>query len=883
MDAFLLHLLLLIWTSLGTAHLLWIGWPERILVAALLMWANLVATILLLSAADRLGNSWLFLSVSAALGLLCCLGAKHVSQSDSAGLTNQSPAPSTWLQFAFALFVVPCASASILTAYFYLPNNPDALNYILPGALLYWSQGHLGVFTTYDTQVLLPFNYSLGQLIGLVYAPPLYVLNFINLIAWGCAGIGIYRLSHLFGASTNFSLIACGLTLLSPAVLAQAATTTPELSAAAALICGSVFAMYWQREGMKRNAWLAGLAWGLAAGSDLGTAFFLGSIALGWFVWSWRQSPSATLGTIRILKGPALLGLSLALPFAFISASGNAVISSELQREWRAWSSWLPGNNTWANLHEDLASYGLVGFGVLLGTILCAARLSLPNKLISWIARCSLAWIGTILWLHHDQPLVPRDFLPVFLIASPCLALRLSLFWAQRPTASTLGLVLLVFMVGWDAGAYLLNNGRRPLAPWFQGTNLPNALPRLPVELMMAQSTWIHFESASGIEPLFLMRSRPHQRLTTGSTHPPEALTLLSRFPSSRSAGLHDLTTFPCTRLLPYPGKPTAGVQFIPSMGLDPEARDYYVLQALAGQTTSIPDNQFLLITLSRAALSARTSNQINIQVVGLNPADRARLSVTAKTDALSAVALADFTEDGIVTVRLPASTKAVICRLESLSPKADLAMTEILDRAATVPTTAVSPSARLFNADLVLIDSPRILVSDGLEPSEGPMPQLNPPFVRWARKPSFNLHIPELPRLSRLRLTFNLCSPRRPAAAMEIKLNGVAIRQYRLDPAELWLEGTLELSLHTGPNILEFSDIPLTHEPDWLAYLERYPDVRDYLFANNIPLEKGAQEHYDTSGRSEGRELRYHALPAPPDSRYFVFRSLRVEGFRSP
>jgi hypothetical protein len=63
------------------------------------------------------------------------------------------------------------------------------------------------------------------------------------------------------------------------------------------------------------------------------------------------------------------------------------------------------------------------------------------------------------------------------------------------------------------------------------------------------------------------------------------------------------------------------------------------------------------------------------------------------------------------------------------------------------------------------------------------------------------------------------------------------------------------------------------------MEYLERYHDVRHYLLAHNLPLEEGAHEHYELSGRAEGRTVTY--LPdslRESASCTLIFRQLQLE-----
>ena len=72
-----------------------------------------------------------------------------------------------------------------------------------------------------------------------------------------------------------------------------------------------------------------------------------------------------------------------------------------------------------------------------------------------------------------------------------------------------------------------------------------------------------------------------------------------------------------------------------------------------------------------------------------------------------------------------------------------------------------------------------------------------------------------------------------------------------------------------------------ISDEPDWLDYLERYPDVKNFVLSQKVPLEQGGREHWESFGRKETRTLDVKHEPVTvPDSLYYVFRSLRVEGF---
>jgi hypothetical protein len=99
------------------------------------------------------------------------------------------------------------------------------------------------------------------------------------------------------------------------------------------------------------------------------------------------------------------------------------------------------------------------------------------------------------------------------------------------------------------------------------------------------------------------------------------------------------------------------------------------------------------------------------------------------------------------------------------------------------------------------------------------------------------------------------------------------------------WFIKQLTLAPKPGPNVIEFRNVAVGNEPDWLDYLDRHPDVKDYVLGQGIPLEQGAREHYEMFGKKENRTLhmkrRTETLAGEPY--YYMFRTLRIDAFRSP
>ncbi len=198
----------------------------------------------------------------------------------------------------------------------------------------------------------------------------------------------------------------------------------------------------------------------------------------------------------------------------------------------------------------------------------------------------------------------------------------------------------------------------------------------------------------------------------------------------------------------------------------------------------------------------------------------------------------------------------------------------------------AASPPASdhhlLYFHDLILAAEAGPVATEGLRPAEGPYPLRNLPRFRSVRQPSMRLIFPAQSGVGHLHIRYSFGLLQRDKTEIEVLFNGRKVKQSRLSHQLGWIDETLDLIALPGENVLEFVDIPIQQELDWRGYLERYPDVMLYLASNNIPLEEGALEHYELSGRPEGRIMLTRKPPPPIRGAYhFVFRLLQVEGLR--
>ena len=910
MDLFLSHLLGLLWVSVGTARQLTARTADQLLAAALLAWGNIVATSLLLSVLHHLGEPWWFLGTSGLLAVLTSLLALKVRPEILPVPVGSNASP--WLVGAFIFTLAPLALGSLGIACTYRPGHPDALAWQLPRAMYYLGQNSLAHFDASDPrQVYLPFNYNLLQLFGLIYDPPGQCLNLFNLIAWSVSGIATYRLCRLCAFGANASLITSWLVLTATPVLAQATSTTGELPAGTALLCALVFALRWKQTNAARDALLTGLGVGLAAGSSLGVVAIGALAALVSLGRTWRLGNFArNAASARMWIVPALLAFMVGAPFALINLPAK--------ERWPATEFQFAANNLPERmaqvigtgflplpsqppalhiLNEDVVGFGFTGLVFLLGAVFCAARYRQPIGAARWFAGLGLGWIILNFLLPRWWSAGLRDFVPALMVLSPCAAALVEAgLEGLRPWRLVGFLICLVVALaaGWSAGVYLLRNSSRPLLPVLNAAFAPPALPALPllVEHHLSHQPRINVDTDAHDERIFpLMTVGHNQRFTSWERIVPESYNILSRSSLSRNAAFLNLTSLPSYRLLPLPTKRTAGVEFLATIGGDAAARDYFGVEPHAGNTPSISTNRTVLITFSRLSRPSVSQERIKVNVAGLNPQDNTRLTVEAESfnREIPNSRLAIFTADGESVVSLAKPFLRLTLKAADATSGEDIGTASIPYLAPDAELKPLDPEAptnagSFFVTDVVLARSPSAISVEGLLPVEGPFPQWDLPALRWQRGPVARLKIPPTNHFSRLRLSFSVRLHVRKQAALDVFFNGVPVRHCRIDEPTIWRDETLELTPQPGENVVEFRDAPLNSEPDWMDYLERYPDVMKHLVSHGLPLAAGAQEHFETHGRAEGRTVRTLGKPEPaPDGYYFMYRNIRLEGFRGP
>jgi hypothetical protein len=295
----------------------------RICSTYVLVWANLVFTALIASIFSALDQVGVYFGISLALaaGLELLVWARQVPRDLSGHGTSRS-APDRMDRVVTLLLGIVLAGVALgvlLICLRYLPNNPDTCAYRLSRPFFYLAHGNLlHPGHTPDPRLsYYPFNGTLLYVFLAIYQFPALSFNFVSALTWLCAGLAVYVLAGLLGASRTGSLIAAWVCMLTPNVLVQAASGNDEILAATPLLIGLVFGVLWLQSGQRRYALLAGAGIGLGMGTKLHWAFYWTFVVLaaGAIVLHWLRSASFRAQT-RARLPAVLAAAALAAPLA---------------------------------------------------------------------------------------------------------------------------------------------------------------------------------------------------------------------------------------------------------------------------------------------------------------------------------------------------------------------------------------------------------------------------------------------------------------------------------------------------------------------------------------------------------------------------------------
>ena len=948
MALFLAHTIILLCASFGAARSLVRGLADRIIATAVLAWTNLVVTSLLLSCLHHLGSSAWFFRASLLLALVTWRVLSWVTPVPVPAPADDAK-PSRLLLGIFILTLAPLVYASIRIALTYEPNNYDSLSYHLPRVMYYLGQNSLAHFDTGNPrQIYFPFNSNLLQLLGLIYDAPLQCLTFINLASWGIAGLAVYRICRLNALGANSALVATWLAVTATQIVAQATATTNDLPTGAGLMAALLFMLRWRQTRQSRDALLAGLAAGLTLGSKLTVIYFApaaGLLVLA-IAWShWRQGETRAFFTgLRAWVLPGLLFLGLAAPFAVINVAlkhqwinhdydylilnrpvsfacfGQTSAAYLLQlfieplhrftydpaftNQLNVWGqkTFFPHwNENYAfsplllfppDLNEDHVWFGFAGPFILLCGIFCVFRRRNPPP-ETWLAVLGLGWFATFFFLNKWSLYNQRYFVPTVLVLSPCAAAVIEAGWTGPRSRRILRAFLIAIAASalWMAGVYLFKNSSRPYAPLWAGTTPPPALPALPqvmVDRLSTQSR-INIDSTDGNERIFLLMDLGHnQRFTSFFKPNPAAYNVFSEWGFVRKVAYSNIEQLSSYTVVAVPTKATAGVEFLGTLGSHLYALDYYGLVPHPEQAAATEGNHNVLVVLSYGPRNPGRYAKMRVKVAGLNAPDHARLTLGVDYEDGTSGTLATFTSSGEAPAPFDRPFRRFTVRVTDEASGQEIGAIDIPYLFRDQPPEVEAPDnpTQLFSEELIAPEPKGMITTTGLAAPEGPYPQWDLPLIRWAHAPVLRLEIPATKDLKQLKLSFSLRLHTRDSASIDVVLNGELVKNYPVEGRTTWLTEDLLLTPRAGVNVIEFRNVVVGTEPDWLDYLERYPDIKNYVVSQKLPLAQGAREHYEAFGKHETRTLnlvRHTEKIAMPEQLYFAFRSLHVEGYRKP
>jgi len=547
------------------------------------------------------------------------------------------------------------------------------------------------------------------------------------------------------------------------------------------------------------------------------------------------------------------------------------------------------------DLTEDHVFFGFAGPLFLVCAVVCFWRDPRLRQPVTWAGLLGLGWFLTYFLLNKYSLYNQRYFVPAIVVMGPAAAA----VWdgcvsgsGWRNRAWRLGFGLVVVTGLWFSVHYLVYNHIRPTPLPFGKSAAPRGGPELPpgvIERLPTQPR-VSFYSYGTNERIFpLMHLGPRQFFTSGFRVDPDQYTLFSFWGNTRNHIYSNLAYFASYTLVPVPSKPTAGVEFLGTVNDYPDPFDYLGLPPRANDQPATPQNSNIAVLVD---YNANTNDPIRIdgarlRVFGLNPRDNAdvRISAEMRDGSTQLLLAAASVEWSFLAVKQP--IRRLIIQVVSREDGRHLGLAEIpfTVRVNGVAVPLAGANA-MFASELITAESPRNLTVSGLDQLEGPYPKWAMPVFRWAKKPVVRIEVPADNQRDRLRVTFTVRLHVRDAATLEVVHNGKVVQEFPLSGSQAWHSKVVEMPASPGENVIELRDKAFAAGPvpDWLAYLEKNPDVKDYLVGQGVPLAQGAEQHYKLHGQAEGRTLPVRSATGgeapPPDSLYFAFSRLRVEGF---
>lgn len=216
---------------------------------------------------------------------------------------------------ALSLIAVHAVGAELVRGVLRPPLSWDSLMYHLYLTASWLQQGDLGLMGARGPTTAYLFAPANGSLWTWWWMAPSHSelwVNLAHLPSWLLLGLATGAFARELGARRHWP-VAAFLTVLTPAVLRFVGTQYVDIMTAACLISASVFAARWLRRPDRRDALLAGVGMGLAAGTKVVGLAFAGVLAPLAFALALSLRPSswgrrASQMTLALLVALALGG-----------------------------------------------------------------------------------------------------------------------------------------------------------------------------------------------------------------------------------------------------------------------------------------------------------------------------------------------------------------------------------------------------------------------------------------------------------------------------------------------------------------------------------------------------------------------------------------------
>jgi hypothetical protein len=250
---------------------------DRIILAFLFLWTDLILTALLLSLFRKLACYPAYFVLSLLLLSIVLFIVKKVVPFPINFQHDNGMRYVLTLKYYLIFILVGCLFVlNLITVITYPPNNGDSITYHLPRIYRYLSQGHLGHFVTINPrQIFFPFNATLLQLPVALYGLSDRFFSFINLIVWTVISLNLYRISYFIVRNSYAALLSVFFGLTGTAVLAQATTSNNDIILAMPILSAIYFLFLWVRYRYTLLLLFSMLSAGIAIGTKVTVAFFI--------------------------------------------------------------------------------------------------------------------------------------------------------------------------------------------------------------------------------------------------------------------------------------------------------------------------------------------------------------------------------------------------------------------------------------------------------------------------------------------------------------------------------------------------------------------------------------------------------------------------------